>query len=342
MLDWKCACTNPGQTCPPLPCLQYIFTLRNLNCSSCPLLVFNSSSVVGLFPGLTQDTLVRCCESAAARVPRCRAFAVCYKPSPPPLAPAVQCDRGGRGRTGPQNQGEQLAADQNAEGRVWRHLTAAAPPAPPPSHWIWWKQPAAVPLPPPATAPTVRLPAGPADVLTTQPDTVPPLPINMLWFLPCSVINGTEPVNSTSAVVDIIPPANLQCVSFKLKLCPIRPPSTTCVIQACPAGSRRCVVNGLAPGTTYSVTLICVDKNGGETEVPGDDEVTTPPELSLLSAAATSSTTGTATADPDPTNAFVLVRWWLHSGCMLRTPCASRRALPCCAAEKLSGKLRKA
>ena len=156
------------------------------------------------------------------------------------------------------------------------------------------------------------------------------------------VINGTEAVNGTSGNVDIIDPANLQCVSFKLKLCPIRPPGT-CITQAClPPGSRKCQVSGLTPGTTYSVTVICVLANGTEVNGGGSSELTTPPELSLLSAAATSSTTGTATADPDPTNAFVLVRWWLHSGCMLRTPCASRRALPCCAAEKLSGKLRKA
>ena len=121
--------------------------------------------------------------------------------------------------------------------------------------------------------------------------------------------------------MDIIPPANLQCVSFKLRLCPIRPPSTTCITQVCPPGSRRCQVAGLAPGTTYSVTLICVDTNGGETEVPGDGELTTPPELSLLSTAATSSTTGTATADPNPANAFVLVRGRARAGRRLCTPC---------------------
>ena len=69
-------------------------------------------------------------------------------------------------------------------------------------------------------------------------------------------------------------------------------------------------MTGLMPGTTYSVTVICVDANGKETSGGSTSELTTPPELSLLSAAATSSTTGTATADPDPTNAFVLVCGW--------------------------------
>jgi hypothetical protein len=99
--------------------------------------------------------------------------------------------------------------------------------------------------------------------------------------------------------VHIIAPGSLQCSSFKIRLCPINPAGPTCTVQACP--TTLCQVSGLFPGTTYSVTVLCLTGNGNElaNTITGGT-VTTLPELAVESADATGPYTGTATADPSP------------------------------------------
>ena len=109
--------------------------------------------------------------------------------------------------------------------------------------------------------------------------------------------------------MDIVPGTNLQCVAFKLRLCPIRPPAAangTCTVFPCVG--TKCAIFGLRPGTTYNVTVVCVvAPPGNDTDSSSSSELTTPPELPLIAANATSPTTGTAVADPKPNDAFVKV-----------------------------------
>ncbi|KAI3426422.1 hypothetical protein D9Q98_008791 [Chlorella vulgaris] len=133
---------------------------------------------------------------------------------------------------------------------------------------------------------------------------------NMKQFTTSSSVGSTEAVNGTSGIVDIIASGGLQCVRFKVRLCPIKPPSSACVLMAC-AATPRCAVSGLSPGTTYSVTVVCVLEGGTSVSSPGTSTLTTPPELILTGASATGLSTGTATADPDPSSAFTLYTFTL-------------------------------
>ena len=57
----RCTAQLPG-TMHNAPCLlglpQYTFMLKEAACPSCPELKFNSSTVVGVFPGLKSNTTV--------------------------------------------------------------------------------------------------------------------------------------------------------------------------------------------------------------------------------------------------------------------------------------------
>ena len=119
-------------------------------------------------------------------------------------------------------------------------------------------------------------------------------------------MNSSEFANATSCTVDIIPGTNLQCQGYKLRLCPVRPPTNDSCITA-PCNGTKCAVTGLKPGTTYNVTVICVDANGNEIPSSSTSTLTSSPEITLVSVNATSPYTGKAQAVPQPNDTFVEV-----------------------------------
>ena len=156
---------------------------------------------------------------------------------------------------------------------------------------------------------------------TTPAAPPPPAPFALPF------INGSTPTNSTAGVVDITPPSTqLNCTAYIVQLCN----NGTCFNTTCPS---RCPVTGLSPGTTYTVSAVCVDAVYGEVPASNTGTLTTPPSLALTSASATSPTSGTATATPSANNPFTSVRL---AGLQSRTarglpPLASRACRPCVA-----------
>ena len=113
--------------------------------------------------------------------------------------------------------------------------------------------------------------------------------------------NSSDPINSTTGVVDITPPSTLNCSSYILQLCS----NGTCFNATCP--TTHCTVVNLTAGTTYNISAWCVGSDGGETPTDNTGTLTTPPTLELKTADATSPFTGNASATPSPNNKFVEV-----------------------------------
>ena len=114
------------------------------------------------------------------------------------------------------------------------------------------------------------------------------------------IIAIADPTSPTAANILLNPPTTGGPVtSYEVKLCPAPPASGACVSRSCPTIS--CPVTGLTPGASYIVSAEAIV---GGTRVPASNtlllvmpENNTP---TLISATATGSTTGAATAAAPP------------------------------------------
>ncbi|EFN52451.1 hypothetical protein CHLNCDRAFT_138760 [Chlorella variabilis] len=247
----------------------YMFTVKKALCPGCPKLEFNSSTRMGTFTGLAPNT----------------AYAVTV----------AGVDWSGR-RT------------QGSNSLQFKTPTKSAPPPPP--------------------TPTLKLTSARATTPTTAIATASPQPPGAFVKYNVTVAGMDKSGRKTQGInmlqfktLDAHPhrlvwPSLVQFIfTVKKAACP------SCPALHFTSNTTLGVFSGLTPNTTYQVTVVGMDKTGRRTpgsnalhfktpagaflRAPPSPPPVAPKSLMLISAHATSPTSGTATAQPQPAGAFV-------------------------------------
>ena len=114
------------------------------------------------------------------------------------------------------------------------------------------------------------------------------------------ILAAGDPTSPTTASILLNPPTSGGLVtSYEVQLCPAPPAGGACISKPC--ATVNCRVTGLVPGATYIVSAVAIvggirvpASNTLPLVMPSNDSPT------LISVAATGSTTGAATAAPPP------------------------------------------